>query len=133
MAIVDACGLPLSLYTTSASPHEITLVESTLDATFTHGRPERIIGDRAYDADPLDARLKEERGIELIAPHRRGRKRKATQDGRVLRRYRRRWKVERFFAWLNKYKRVITRYDWNINHYNGFLYLAAALIILRRL
>ena len=73
-----------------------------------------------------------EKGIELIAPHRRGRKKRVTQDGRALRRYQRRWKVERFFAWLNKYKRVITRYDRDIDHYNGFVYLAAALILLKR-
>jgi len=131
MAIVDASGLPLSLYTTAASPHEVTLVEATIDEAFTLGRPARLIGDRAYDSDPLDARLRE-RGIELIAPHRSNRKSKPTQDRRALRRYRRRWKVERFFAWLGKYKRVITRYDRSINHYNGFVYLAAALILLRR-
>ncbi len=56
--------------------------------------PPRLIGDKAYDSDPLDAQLAEQ-GIEMIAPHRRGRKKPATQDGRVLRRYRRRWKVER--------------------------------------
>ena len=39
--------------------------------------------------------------IELIAPHRKNRVRPATQDGRALRRYRRRWKIERLFAWMN--------------------------------
>jgi len=53
--------------------------------------------DRAYDSDPLRMRLRR-RGIELIAPHRRNRRRARTQDGRPLRRYHRRWKVERTFA-----------------------------------
>lgn len=44
-----------------------------------------MIGDRAYDSDPLDAELAE-LGIDMIAPHRRNRKRKKTQDGRKLRR-----------------------------------------------
>ena len=61
--------------------------------------------DAAYESDQLDAELAQ-RGIELIAPHRRDRKRK-TQDGRPLRRYRRRWKVERLFAWLQNYRRVV--------------------------
>jgi hypothetical protein len=56
-------------------------------------------GDKAYDSDPLDQELKE-RGIEMIAPHKRNRKKPKTQDGRSLRRYKRRSKVERFFAWL---------------------------------
>ncbi|WP_163866594.1 hypothetical protein [Myxococcus eversor] len=46
--------------------------------------------------------------MKLIAPHRRGRKRKATQDGCKLRRYTRRWKVERFFARLHFFRRVVT-------------------------
>jgi transposase len=61
-----------------------------------------MIGDRAYDADQLDQRLKEQ-GITLIAPHRPNRRRK-TQDHRPLRRYRRRWKVERLFAWLHSFR-----------------------------
>jgi IS5 family transposase len=94
MVVADASGLPLAVHTAAASPHEVTLVEATLADTYTVGRPRRLIGDRAYDSDPLDQRLAA-RGIELIAPHRRNRKRAPTQDGRTLRRYRRRWKIER--------------------------------------
>ena len=94
MVIADASGLPLALHTDSAGPHEVTLVQATLDEIVTVGQPRRIIGDRAYDSDPLDNALAAQ-GIEMIAPHRRNRKRKATQDGRPLRRYRRRWKIER--------------------------------------
>jgi transposase len=52
-------------------------------------------------------RLCEERGIELIAPHRRNRTRPPTRDGRPLRRYKRRWKIERLFAWLHNFRRLI--------------------------
>ena len=67
MVIADATGLPLAVHTASASPHEVTLVQATLDETLTLGRPRRIIGDRAYDSDPLDQRLAAQ-GIELISP-----------------------------------------------------------------
>jgi hypothetical protein len=60
--------------------------------------PQNLIGDNAYDSDGLDAELRFY-GIDLIAPHRRNR-RNSTQDGRRLKRYRRRWKIERLFAWL---------------------------------
>lgn len=83
MVIADASGLPLALHTDSAGPHEVTLVQATLDEIVTVGQPRRIIGDRAYDSDPLDNALAAQ-GIEMIAPHRRNRKRKATQDGRPL-------------------------------------------------
>lgn len=106
MVITDANGLPLALHTTSVSPHEVTLVEATIDETFTVKQPTKIIGDRAYDSDPLDERLAL-KGIELITPHKNNRIKPATQDGRQLRRYRRRWKIERFFAWFNKFKWVI--------------------------
>ena len=69
MVITDAHSLPLAVQTASASPHEVTLVESTLDATVTVRRPRRLVGDRAYGSDPLDQKLAH-CGIELIAPHR---------------------------------------------------------------
>jgi hypothetical protein len=73
------------------------IYESTIDATVTVELPQRIIGDRAVDSGPLDAKLAADR-IELIAPHRRGRVRPPTQDARALRRYKRWWKTERLFA-----------------------------------
>ena len=85
MAIADAAGLPLAVHTDAASPHEVTLVEATVDALVTMRLPERLVGHRAYDSDPLDAKLAVD-GIELIALYRKGRVRPTTQDGRVLRR-----------------------------------------------
>jgi transposase len=131
MVIADAHGLPLAVHPASASPHEITLVEATIDEAVTVGRPRRLIGDRACDSDRLDQKLAQ-CGIELIAPHRNDRTKPATQDGRTLRRYTRRWKIERTFAWLNKFKRVITRWDRCIERYTAFVHLALSMILLRR-
>jgi len=75
MAIADAAGVPVSAHIESASPHEVKLVEAAIDSSFTPDAPDRIIGDKAYDSDGLDERLLRERGIELIAPHRRKRRR----------------------------------------------------------
>ena len=71
-----------------------------------------MIGDRAYDSDPLDQRIHERYGVQLIAPHKFVRVATATQDGRVLRRYRRRWKVERLFAWLHNFRRTVIRWEY---------------------
>lgn len=71
MAMADRAGLPVAV--TSASPHEVALVESTLEARFIDALPERLIGDKAYDSDPLDERLAEQ-GIEMIAPHKANRR-----------------------------------------------------------
>lgn len=131
MAIADATGLPVAVHTASASPHEVTLVEATVDETVTLGLPERIVGDRAYDCDPLDATLAAD-GIALIAPHKCNRIKPATQDGRVLRRYKRRWKIERLFAWLNKFRRILTRWEHDDRRFTGFVHLACSMILLRR-
>ena len=133
MALADASGLPLAVCAASASPHEVTLVEATLGASFLgEERPERLIGDRAYDSDPLDASLRE-RGIEMIAPHRRNRKRPKTQDGRKLRRYKRRWKIERLFAWLSNFRRLVVRYERRVENYLGFVHMGCIVILLRYL
>jgi transposase len=132
MAIADRAGLPIAVSIASASPHEVTLVEHTLDAAVTRGDPERLIGDAAYDSDPLDARLADERDIELIAPHRSNRI-NITQDGRPMRRYRRRWKIERLFAWLQNYRRIVTRWERHAANYLGFVQLGCILILLRHL
>ena len=130
MALADASGLPLSVCAASASPHEVTLVEEVLAASFLGEKPERLIGDRAYDSDSLDAAL-EERGIEMIAPHRRNRRKPKTQDGRKLRRYKRRWKIERLFAWLGNFRRLVVRYERRAENYMGFVQLGCVMILLR--
>jgi transposase len=133
MAVANRSGLPLAVHTASASPHEVTLVEDTLEAGFVEQKPERLIGDRAYDSDPLDEQLEAE-GIEMIAPHRKGRRKKPkTQDGRKLRRYRRRWKVERLFAWLSNFRRLVVRYERREENYLGFVLLGCMVILLRHL
>ena len=91
----------------------------------------RLICDNAYESDRLDADLAR-RGVELIAPHRRTRTSR-TQDGRPLRRYRRRWKIERLFAWLQNFRRLVVRYERFAENFLGMLRLACCLILLRGL
>lgn len=132
MAITDGFGLPIAAGIASASPAEVTLVDATLDAGFLPVAPDRLIGDKAYDSDGLDQRLWEERGIEMISPNRSNRK-KRTQDGRPLRRYVRRWKVERLFAWLQNYRRLVTRWERYEQNFLGFVQLGCICILLRHL
>jgi transposase len=132
MALADRSGVPLAVCAASASPHEVTLVEEVLAASFVCERPKRLIGDRAYDSDPLDAALRA-KGIEMIAPHRRNRRRPKTQDGRKLRRYKRRWKIERLFAWLGNFRRLVVRYERRAENYLGFVRLGCIVILLRYL
>jgi transposase len=133
MAISDGHGLPLAVHVASASPHETTLVEPTIQQRFLAETPERLIGDRAYDSDPLDAQIRERFGVQLVAPHRSTRSKAPTQDGRVLRRYRRRWKIERLFAWLHNFRRIVIRWEYYPENFLGMVQLACAVILLRHL
>jgi transposase len=107
--ICDRDGLPIAVHVASASPYEPHLVTTTLDARFFLDLPWCLIGDRGYDSDGLDDLLMTQYGIEMIAANRRGRAK--TQDGRPLRRAKRRWKIERLFAWLHNCRRVVTRWE----------------------
>ena len=131
MAVADRSGLPVGVCIESASPHEVTLVDSTLVQMVVPDAPQNLIGDAAYDSDKLDAELKLY-GIELIAPHRSNRKNK-TQDGRRLRRLRRRWKIERLFAWLQNLRRLVVRYEHHAENFLGMLHLGCCVILLRHL
>jgi transposase len=115
----------------SASPAECQLVEEVLAGSFLDELPARLIGDKAYDSDALDQQLADQYDIELIAPNRQ--RRSQTQDGRKLRRYRRRWKVERLFAWLHHFRRLVTRWEYHIENFLGFVQLACLHLLLRHL
>jgi len=91
-----------------------------------------VVADKAYDSDPLRWRLLK-RGIVLISPHRHGRRKPSLNDGRELRRYRKRYKVERTFAWLGNFRRLLVRYDHDIKMYEAFFHLACLVITLRYL
>jgi len=131
MAICDRHGLPLAVHVASASPYEGHLVAATLDARFLPDLPTRLIGDRGYDNDALDAMLRARYGIEMIAAHRKNRRR--TQDGRPLRRAKRRWKIERLFAWLHNSRRLVTRWEFHVANFLGMIQLACARILLKHL
>ena len=69
----------------------------------------------------------------MIAPRRRRRRKPKTQDGRKLRRYKRRWKGERLFAWLGSFRRLVVRYERRVDNFLGFVHLACIVILLRQL
>ena len=140
MVVVDGHGVPLGSSLHSASPSEMRLAEQTLAAIRVGrrhhaGRPRqkplRVMADKGYDGDALRPRLRR-RGIALIAPLRRNRRRTPPQDGRILRRYKRRWMVERTFSWLGNFRHLVVRYDRLLSVYRAFFNIACFMIVLRR-
>lgn len=141
MMVTDGEGTPLAAHIESASPAEVKLIETTLDKIAVgnpnvvgrpRSKPKRFIADKAYDSNKLRQRLSK-RGIQPIIPARSNNQRASHQDGRSLRRYKRRWKVERTFAWLLNFRRINTRWERLDYIYGAFVNLACAFIVLRRL
>jgi len=131
MAVADRHGLPIAICIESATPHKVKLATSTLVQMILPDVPHNLIGDNAYDSDKLDNELCQY-GIELIAPHRINRK-NTTQDLRRRRRYGRRWKIERLFAWPQNFRRLVVRYERCAEKFLGMLHLGCCLILLRHL
>ena len=140
MVLVDGAGTPLGLHVAAASPAEVTLLDATLATVHVprahragrpRQRPDRLIADRGYDSNAVRAAL-DTRGIQPLIPARANNRRATHQDGRGLRRYRRRWIVERSNAWLYNFRRLVVRYERSAEIYTGLVHVACALIALKR-
>ena len=139
MVVVDGQGIPLGIHVTSAAPSEMTLVAATLKTIAVprprggrrRRKPDCLIGDLGYDGNVIRDALARQ-GITPIIPYRKSRVNRPYEDWRRLRRYRRRWIVERTFAWLGHFRRLVVRYERLTSVYCAFFYFAAALIALRR-
>lgn len=132
MVLLDARGLPVAVTTGSASPHESKLVQGLFDFMLTLDAPDRIVGDKACDSDMLDDDLARE-GIEMFAPHRANRTPEhATQDGRPLRRYKRRGTVERTISWFQNFRRLYIRCEMSTMLFQGLLHLGCSIILLKQ-
>lgn len=130
LLMIDGWGIPLSAFITSANHAEVNCIETLVESSILEKQPERLLYDRAADADWIRENLAE-RQIELICPHRRGRKKPPQQDGRPLRRYRRRYKVERTISWLMNLRRLVVRYEYYDHLFEGFLQLGCLFTIIK--
>jgi transposase len=130
--LVDATGIPLAWTVTGGNRHDVTqlipLVERVPPVRGCVGRPryrpERLTADRGYDY-PAYRRELRQRGITPEIA------RRQTEHGSGLGRFR--WVVERTFAWLHKFKRLLVRYDRRHEIHEAFLALGCCLVCFRRL
>ena len=140
MVLVDGQGTPLGLHVDSASPSEVRLLVQTLETVRVsrphrrgrpRTRPQRLIADKGYDSNAVREML-EGRGIEPVIPARENNTVATHQDGRTLRRYRRRWIVERTISWLQNFRRLVMRWDRSSDIYTALAHLACALVVMKR-
>ena len=140
MVLADGQGPPLGVCVEKASPPEVKLLERRLDNGRVKRRrghhrqrhqPQRLIADRGYDSNPARALLVK-REIEPIIPKRRNNRKATHQDGRKLRRYKRRWIIERTNSWLQNFRRLVVRYERKVRNFEALVHMACALVALKR-
>jgi transposase len=120
MRMTDGQAVPRSAFSTSAQDAEVHTIETLVDVRVLNKRPQRLLYDKAADADWLRDAL-DRRGIEQVTPHRSNRKKSDRQDGRRLRRDRHRWKVERTISWLGNWRRLLVRHEHHAHVFEGFV------------
>lgn len=130
LLMADANGIPLSGFLTSAQVAEVHTVETLIETRVCEQKPERLLYDKAADADWLRTGLQQQ-DIELICPHRENRAQPPLQDGRSLRRYKRRWTIERTLSWLKNNRRLVTRWEYCPQLFEGFFHLACLMLLLK--
>ena len=136
MLVADGNGIPLALLIARASRAEVKLAEATLDRVRVprrrgrpRKRPERLVADKAYDCDRLRSWLRRKGIIPCIPPreNRKGRRKRWEEE------YKERWHVERTFAWVGNFRRLVVRYERLASMYEAFCILACIIICLREL
>jgi transposase len=124
--------VPLAVAVDGANVPDQTLVVETLDAIPierpepTCDEPQNLCLDKGYAGEPVDREVRE-RGYTPHVP------RKTNQAPKPARRRSkaRRWKVERTHSWLNRARRLMTRWEKKAANYLGFLHLRFAIVTLR--
>ena len=124
MVLVDGAGTPVGRHVDSASPSEMKLALPTIKTIKVVNRlPKELIADKGYDSNKVRSDLVD-LGIEPIIPARENNKKATHQDGRKLRKYRRRWIVERTNAWIQNYRRLVVRYERSADIYTDLVHMA---------
>jgi transposase len=130
--VVEREGLPLGLASAGANVSEHALLMPALDdipLELPRGIP--VVADKGHDSDALRDDV-EAAGFVPVSPHRRNRVKPSRNDGRRLRRYRNRWRVERTNAWLHCYRGLAVRWSYYPFMYVGMAYLAFIHMTLKR-
>jgi putative transposase len=125
--------VPIGLVVAGANRHDMKLVEPTLDSLVverpppTKKRPQGICMDKGYDYDEVRDTVREFG----FTAHIRAR----GEEGQAIKRQvgckARRWVVERTHSWMNRFRRILIRWDKKADHYLAFLHFACALIAFR--
>ena len=131
--LTEAQGVPVGVAVDGANRHDMKLVRPTLDSVVmarpepTLEQPQGMCLDKGYDFDEVRRTLDEFGFTAHIRS--RGEEAKAIKQEAGFKA--RRWVVERTHGWLNRFRRILVRWDKSPENYIAFLHFACALIAFR--
>ena len=133
--LVDGKGVPIGVSVDGANRHDMKMSKATLQSIVIY-RPEPTIKskqhmclDKGYDF-PEVYELLEEYGYTIHIPLR-GEERRTKSE--VIPGYRaRHWVVERTHSWMNRFRRLLIRWEKKVENHIAMLHYACAWITYRR-
>lgn len=132
--MTEGKGIPVALVVAGANRHDMKLLASTLEGVVverpepTQEIPQHLCGDKAYDFTVC----RQEALSHGYTPHflSRGEEKLAKTGTPGYRA--RRWVVEVCHSWLNRFRKILVRFEKNLNTHLGLLHLACAYIVFKR-
>ena len=131
--LTEGHGVPIGVSIDGANRHDMRLVRATIESLVverphpTEEEPQGLCLDKGYDYDEVRQTL-----VEFgFTAHIRGRWEEAEELAREAGKRARRWVVERTHSWLNRFRRLLIRWDKKPHNYLAFLHFACALIAFR--
>jgi len=129
---VDEHGVPLSLVVTGANRHDVTQLEAVLDGRVVlppEGTEQNLCADKGYAGNPAMLIIE----AHAYVPHVRKRG-EEMEAKRTVPGYRpRRWVVELAHSWLNRFRKLLVRYEKRAASYEALIHLACAIICWRKI
>ena len=128
--LTDGRGIPIGLAVDGANRHDMKLARETIESIDVdrpapaRRRPQGLCLDKGYDFDEVRD-LAREFGY---TAHVRSRGEEARALRRSLGERARRWVVERTHSWMNRFRRILIRWEKSVDNFLGMLHFACALI-----
>jgi putative transposase len=131
--LTEGQGVPIGLAVAGANRHDMKLVDETLTSIVverpqpTSEEKQNICMDAGYDYEAVRDTL-----LEFgFTAHIRARSEEAKELEQEAGKRARRWIVERTHSWMNRFRRILIRWDKKSANYIAFLHFACALIAFR--
>lgn len=124
--LTDGRGVPLSIVVTGANRHDASQLAEVLDGIVIDRQSDGVVwlyADKGYDGEPAKEAIKSRGYRPRVA-------RKKPERGRPPKD--RRWVVEAAHSWLNRFRKLLVRYEKTADSYLALLSLASSIICFRK-